>query len=142
MSEDLETANRQKKELRGGSPPLFKPENDHAPNQHCSLRRHQSLSHRVRHSDSGSPDTEFWRLSFFKQQHITNIPHIYLNIYIKKYIERDRDRERQAQIHKPRASILKTTYLKEEILLYLMKLSLFQLDKLDQTNKLCLKIKS
>ena len=42
----------------------------------------------------------------------------------------------QAQIHKPRAGILKTTYLEGEILLYLMTLALFQImsthDKLDQ----------
>jgi len=34
MSEDLERANRQQKELGGGFPPLFKPENDRVPNQH------------------------------------------------------------------------------------------------------------
>ena len=65
--------------------------------------------------------------------------HIFKYIYIYREREREserererereiqRQRERQAQIHKLRASILKNTYLEEEILLYLMKLSLFQL---------------
>ena len=65
MSEDLETADRQKEELKGRSPPLFKPENDHVPNQYFAASGDirawpTKLGFQIRGPQT--PSSEFWRL--------------------------------------------------------------------------------